>query len=68
MSTPHHATPPHPRSDEFSGQLDIDLGNLTAYDPAPIEAAAYAGAGREAACAETARAMAQTLVGEGLCA
>ncbi|KAF5843321.1 ribosome biogenesis regulatory protein-domain-containing protein [Dunaliella salina] len=46
------------------GQLDVDIGNLSAWDPAPIDAAAYQGPNREEVCTETARAMAQTLVGQ----
>jgi hypothetical protein len=48
----------------YAGALDIDLGNLTAWDPSPLDAAAFAqpGPSREAACAETARAITQSLV------
>eukprot|EP00197_Chlamydomonas_leiostraca_P004525 CAMPEP_0202860350 /NCGR_PEP_ID=MMETSP1391-20130828/2092_1 /ASSEMBLY_ACC=CAM_ASM_000867 /TAXON_ID=1034604 /ORGANISM="Chlamydomonas leiostraca, Strain SAG 11-49" /LENGTH=339 /DNA_ID=CAMNT_0049539505 /DNA_START=64 /DNA_END=1079 /DNA_ORIENTATION=- len=48
--------------EEYAGQLDIDLGHLTAWDPAPIDAAKYQGEGREEACLETARAITQSLV------
>jgi len=51
-----------PHREESQGQLEIDLGNLSAWDPAPIDAEAYQGSNREEVCLETARGMAQTLV------
>lgn len=42
----------------------MDLGHLSAWDPTPIDRAAYEGPDKEEACTETARAMAQTLVNQ----
>ncbi len=52
------------RRSEYDGQLEFDLGLLTAWDPAPIDAAAYAGPNRNETCEETARAMTQSLINQ----
>ena len=49
-------------SDPLEEQLEFDLGNLAAFDPSPVDAAAFAPARRSAACLEAAAAMAQALV------
>ena len=48
------------RRDEYAGHLEWDLGNLTAYDPAPLDASQFAADG-EAQCLEFARAITQSL-------
>eukprot|EP00798_Chlamydomonas_sp_ICE-L_P006876 gene6876-30850_t len=47
--------------EEYEGQLEYDVGNLTAYDPAPLEARLFTGAGGEEALHEMARAITQSL-------
>jgi hypothetical protein len=62
-ASPRVPDPPPPRhSDPLEGQLEFDLGNLAAFDPAPVDAAAYAHPQRDAACLAAAAAMAQALV------
>jgi regulator of ribosome biosynthesis len=51
------------RSD-YSGQLEFDVGNLSAYDPSPINQEEYAPLHRDAKCHEVATAMTQALVGQ----
>lgn len=51
------------RSD-YSGQLEFDVGNLSAYDPSPINQAEYAPLHRDAKCLEVATAMTQELVAQ----
>ncbi|KIY97716.1 putative Ribosome biogeneis regulatory protein like protein [Monoraphidium neglectum] len=48
--------------DPLEQQLEFDLGNLTAFDPSPVDAAAYAHPHRDATCLAAATAMAQALV------
>lgn len=55
------ALPYNHRSD-YSGQLEFDLGNLTAHDPSPINPEDYASLRRDATCLEVATAMTQALV------
>jgi hypothetical protein len=51
--------------EEYSGQLEFDLGNLAAFDPAPLDEAAYAEpSGREEQCQELATAITQALVNQ----
>ena len=50
--------------EEYAGQLEYDLGNLTAFDPAPVEASLYLGEGGEDALLETARAITQSLAAQ----
>lgn len=47
--------------DEYEGQLEFDLGNLSAFDPAPVDAAQFAGNGREEALLEAARGITQSI-------
>jgi regulator of ribosome biosynthesis len=64
-SVPQTHPPPNKctnNRDPLEEQLDFDLGNLTAFDPAPVDAAAYAPAARDATCHDVATAMAQALV------
>ncbi|KAI8467061.1 MAG: ribosome biogenesis regulatory protein-domain-containing protein [Monoraphidium minutum] len=49
-------------ADPLEAQLEFDLGNLSASDPAPLDAAAYAPGTRDAACLAAATAVAQALV------
>eukprot|EP00878_Enallax_costatus_P029337 GHUV01031798.1.p1 GENE.GHUV01031798.1~~GHUV01031798.1.p1 ORF type:complete len:185 (+),score=38.57 GHUV01031798.1:86-640(+) len=53
--------PLHCRSD-YSGQLEFDLGNLTAHDPSPVNPEDYTPLNRDATCLEVATAMTQALV------
>lgn len=47
--------------DEYEGQLEYDLGNLSAYDPAPLDDHHF-DVGKEEKCSELARAITQSLV------
>jgi regulator of ribosome biosynthesis len=51
------------RSD-YSGQLEFDVGNLSAYDPSHINQEEYAPLHRDAKCLEVATVMTQALVGQ----
>lgn len=50
------------RREEHQGQLEYDLGNLTAWDPSPLDTVAFSGASREDTCMEVARGMTQSLI------
>lgn len=52
--------------EEFEGQLDFDLGNLTASDPSPIDAEEFL-ANPDTACLDAATKVTQALVAQ-LCA
>jgi regulator of ribosome biosynthesis len=53
------------RSDAYAGQLEVDLGNLSAFDPAPLDAADFdAPEAASARCLELATAITQALVGQ----
>lgn len=47
--------------DQFEGQLDFDLGNLTAYDPSPVDAEEFA-KNPDAACLAAASKVTQALI------
>lgn len=49
------------RSD-YAGQLEFDLGNLTAHDPSPVNPEDYTPLHREETCLQVATAMTQALV------
>jgi regulator of ribosome biosynthesis len=53
---------PMPGREEYEGHLEMDVGNLSAYDPAPIDAAQFSGEGREEKLLEVARGITQSLV------
>lgn len=50
------------RRDPLEQQLEFDLGNLAAFDPSPVDAAAYAHPNRDSTCRAAATAMAQALI------
>ncbi|GAX73925.1 hypothetical protein CEUSTIGMA_g1375.t1 [Chlamydomonas eustigma] len=48
--------------EEYDGQLEYDVGNLSAFDPAPVDLEKLQGDTREEALLETAQAITQSLV------
>lgn len=56
-----HTRSTDPCREEYAGQLEFDLGNLSALDPAPVDPATFSGALREEALAEAARGMMQSM-------
>lgn len=63
FAPPLHPHPRPPRSDA-SGHLEIDLGNLSAYDPTPLNPEDFTPLNRGAKCLELATAMTQALVSQ----
>lgn len=52
------------RSEAAAQQLELDLGNLCAYDPSPLDASHLTPLSRDATCLQLATAMTQALVGQ----
>eukprot|EP00199_Chlamydomonas_sp_CCMP681_P001895 CAMPEP_0119109276 /NCGR_PEP_ID=MMETSP1180-20130426/17822_1 /TAXON_ID=3052 ORGANISM="Chlamydomonas cf sp, Strain CCMP681" /NCGR_SAMPLE_ID=MMETSP1180 /ASSEMBLY_ACC=CAM_ASM_000741 /LENGTH=370 /DNA_ID=CAMNT_0007095017 /DNA_START=97 /DNA_END=1205 /DNA_ORIENTATION=- len=48
--------------EEHDGQLEFDVGNLTVWDPSPIDTVAFSGPSKEEAHMEASRAMTQSLI------
>ncbi|KAG1655123.1 hypothetical protein FOA52_012541 [Chlamydomonas sp. UWO 241] len=47
--------------EEYDGQLEFDMGNLSAMDPAPLDPSSFSGPDKEAALLDAARRMTQSL-------